>query len=150
MIRFLFLTVSSPFSLGVYKDNKLIQKYEKDGKASDVLPVIIDEALKNFEADEIYYTNGPGNHMSLKIAYVCLKSLAIIKKIPLYGVSPFIFNNNSPIKAFGNSYFVSNTGKIELIGFEEQPSLTFAILPHKLEVDKLKGSDEPLFLLPPV
>ena len=150
MIRFLFLTVSSPFSLGVYKDDKLIKKYEKDGKASDVLPAIIDEALKNFKADEIYYTNGPGNHMSLKIAYVCLKSLAIIKKIPLYGVSPFIFNNNSPIKAFGNSYFVSNTGKIELIGFEEEPSLTFATLPHELEADKLKDSDEPLFLLPPV
>ncbi len=150
MIRFLFLTVSSPFSLGVYKDDKLIKKYEKDGKASDVLPAIIDEALKNFKADEIYYTNGPGNHMSLKIAYVCLKSLAIIKKIPLYGVSPFVFNNNSPIKAFGNSYFVSNTGKIELIGFEEEPSLTFATLPHELEADKLKDSDEPLFLLPPV
>lgn len=150
MIRFLFLTISSPFLLGVYKNDTLIKKYEKEGKASDVLPIIIDEALKKFEVDEIYYTNGPGNHMSLKIAYVCLKSLAIIKKIPLYGVSPFIFNNNSPIKAFGSSYFVSNLGKIELIGFEDEPFLTFATIPDRLEVGRLKGCDEPLFLLPPV
>ncbi len=150
MIRFLFLTVSSPFLLGVYEGGALVKKYEASGKASDVLPLMIDEAIKEFAPDEIYYTNGPGNHMSLKIAYVCLKALCIIKKIPLYGVSPFLFNNNSPIKAFGNSYFVSTLGKITLKTREEEINLLSVTLPGSVEFEQLKGSSKPLFLLPPV
>ncbi len=150
MIRFLFLTVSSPFSLGVYDGDVLIMEYTASGKASDVLPPMIDEAIKEFAPSEIYYTNGPGNHMSLKIAFVSLKALCVIKKIPLYGVSPFVFNGNSPIKAFGNSYFVSTLGKIELEIFEEEPTLFSAALPKSHRFEELKGSDEPLFLLPAV
>lgn len=147
MIRFLFLTVASPFSLGVYNSDTLIREYAASGKASDVLPPMIDEAIKEFAPSEIYYTNGPGNHMSLKIAFVSLKALCVIKKIPLYGVSPFVFNGNSPIKAFGNSYFVSTLGKIELEIFEEEPTLLPAALPKCTDFEELKGSDEPLFLL---
>lgn len=147
MIRFLFLTVTSPFSLGIYQENELIKEYMASGKASDVLPPMIDEVIKEFAPDEIYYTNGPGNHMSLKIAFVCLKALCVIKKIPLYGVSPFVFNGNSPIKAFGNSYFVSTLGKIEVEIFEEEPTLLPAALPKCVRFEELKGSDEPLFLL---
>lgn len=150
MIRFLFLTVSSPFVLGIYDGDLLIKKIEKDGKASDVLPIIIDEALKEFAPDEIYYTNGPGNHMSLKIAYVCLKTLSIIKKIPFYGVSPFVFNGSSPIKAFGNSYFVSEAGKISVKVFEEAPAVLPPVLEKSFEFGEMKGSNEPLFLLPAV
>jgi tRNA A37 threonylcarbamoyladenosine modification protein TsaB len=150
LIRFLFLTVSSPFSLGVYDADGPIKEYTASGKASDVLPPMIDEAIREFAPEEIYYTNGPGNHMSLKIAFVCLKALCVIKKIPLYGVSPFVFNGNSPIKAFGNSYFVSTLGKIELEIFEEEPTLFPAVLPGSVEFEGLKGSDEPLFLLSPV
>lgn len=150
MIRFLFLNVSSPFVLGVYDGNILIKKLEKDGRASDVLPLMIDEALQEFAPDEIYYTNGPGNHMSLKIAYVCLKALSIVKKIPFYGVSPFVFNDSSPIRAFKNSYFVSEAGKITVKVFEEAATVLPLVLLESLEFGEIKGSSEPLFLLPAV
>lgn len=150
MIRFLFLTASSPFILGVYDDEHLMKKYERDGKASDVLPIIIDEAIGDFSPSEMYYTNGPGNHMSLKIAFVCLKALSIIKKIPLFGVSPFVFNGGLPIRAFANSYFVSNKGKIMVEVFDEQPPASFPVLPERADFTAIRGDEAPLFLLPAV
>lgn len=150
MIRFLFLTVASPFWLGVYDDEELIAKYAREGKASDVLPIMIDEALREYAPDEIYYTNGPGNHMSLKIAYISLKSIAIVKHIPFYGVAPFDFNGNHPIKAFGNSYFVYEAGRISLKVFEEMPRSVDTVLPQKFDFSAAKGDPEPLFILPAV
>ncbi|MGE4398533.1 MAG: tRNA threonylcarbamoyladenosine biosynthesis protein TsaB [Campylobacterales bacterium] len=150
MIKFLFLTVSSPFRLGVYENDELKKEYVAEGKASDVLPVMIDEALKDYAPNEIYYTNGPGNHMSLKIAYVCLKSISIVKKIPLYGVTPFAFNGNLPIRAFGNSYFVYETGRISLKVFENIPTVGEPILPSRCDFAAVQGAPEPLFILPAV
>jgi len=150
LIQFLFLTVTSPFSLGVYSGGKLIKSYESQGKASDVLPIMIDEALMEFAPDEIYYSNGPGNHMALKIAFVCLRALSIIRKIPLYGVSPFVFNDGSAIKAFGNSYFVPTLDKISIEIFEGEQTFPSVVLPCDINFEDMKGSNEPLFLLPPV
>ncbi|HOI83849.1 MAG TPA: hypothetical protein PKW30_06030 [Campylobacterales bacterium] len=150
MIRFLFLTVSSPFRLGVYENDELQKEYIKEGKASDVLPVMIDEALRDHSVDEIYYTNGPGNHMSLKIAYVCLKTISIIKKIPFYGISPFDFNGNLPIKAFGNSYFVYEAGRISLKVFENTAVVGEPVLPTICDFAAVQGVPEPLFILPAV
>lgn len=150
MIRFLFLTVASPFYVGIYENDRLISSFCEEGKASDALPILIDKALSMRKPQELYYTNGPGNHMSLKIAYVSLKSVSIAKNIPLFGLSPFIFNENSPIRAFAKSYFALNFGKIELINFDEEPSLKTPTLLEEIAFDNLKESDEPLFLLPPV
>lgn len=150
MIRFLFLSVASPFCLGVYDDSKLIKSYVLDGKASDVLPVMIEEAIKSFPVDEIYYTNGPGNHMSLKIAFVCFKTLAIIKNIPLYGLNPFDFNGNAPIRALAGSYFVHEKGNITLIKLPDQPLEQSFVLPLDADFAALRRDDEPIFLLPAV
>jgi tRNA threonylcarbamoyladenosine biosynthesis protein TsaB len=150
VIRFLFLSVASPFQLGVYEDSKLIKSYVADGKASDVLPVMIEEAIKNFVAEEIYYTNGPGNHMSLKIAFVCFKSLAIIKNIPLYGLNPFDFNANTPIRALAGSYFVHEKGNITLKSLPDQPLEQSFVLPIDADFAALGRDDEPIFLLPAV
>lgn len=150
MIRFVLLSVYSPFVIGIYKGDKLVKKIEAEGKASDVLPVMIEKALSEFAPEEIYYTNGPGNHMSLKIAFVCVKSLCIIKKIPLFGVSPFVFNEGSPIKAFGNSYFVPKKDKIEIEVLDGSVLSVPAVLPHSIDFESIKGCDEPLFLLPAV
>lgn len=149
MISFLFLTVSSPFKLGVYEDGVLVREYEKDGKASDVLPIIIDESLREYTPNEIFYTNGPGNHISLKIAYVCFRAICIIKKIPLYGVAPFEFNGGDPIRAFANSYFVYEAGKISVKVFEEALEASEFLLPKVFDINE-KGGCEPLFILPAV
>ncbi len=150
MIRFLFLTVSSPFRLGVYEYGELKKEYKKEGKASDVLPIIIDEALKEYMPNEMYYTSGPGNHMSLKIAYVSIKSVSIVKKIPFYGIAPFEFNGNTPIKAFGNSYFVYETGRISLKVFENAPEMGDVTLPLTFDFEAFGSSAEPAFVLPAV
>lgn len=148
MIRFLFLNVSSPFKLGVYEDEKLVKIYEKEGKASDVLPVLVAEATSEFEPCEIYYTHGPGNHMSLKIAYVCFKTLAITKNISLFGLNPFDFNGNSPIAAMAGSFFVHEEGKITLT--KTQSGNAPFVLPSIADFEALKQDEEPVFLLPAV
>ena len=40
------VVVSKPLLLGVYENNKLIKTVKKEGKTSDVLPLIFDELLK--------------------------------------------------------------------------------------------------------
>lgn len=150
MISLLWLNISEPFRVGVYKDYELIDQFQKNGKASDAIPTLLDIVLKRYNPDELLYTNGPGNNISLKVAFVSLRALSIAKKIPLHGISPFLFNGGAPIKAFGNSYFALTNGKIELKVFKQPPPSGECILPKRLPMQNKWLDSEPLFLLSPV
>jgi len=90
----------------------LIDTISKDGKTSDILPQIIDDILKQYSSiDEVYFVNGPGSYMAIKVAYIFLKTFCQIKDIPFYAVDGFVLNNNSPIKALGKKYFVLKDDK---------------------------------------
>ena len=52
--------------------------------------------------------------MAIKIAYIFLKTITIVKGINLYAVSGFDFNNNGPIKALGKKYFYRNNDEINI------------------------------------
>jgi len=144
LVDVVVIPISKPFLLGVYKDNKLIRKIEKEGMTSDLLPEIFDSLLKEFNINSIIYAKGPGSYMAIKLAYVFFKTFQIVKGIKLFAVDGFYFNRNSPIKAAGSSYFVKKEGIITLSKNEKEGVF---FLPDKLNFDDFSEDVEPLYIL---
>lgn len=92
--------------IGIYQDDKLVKSIESEEKASEFVPKILKILLKEFSFDELIYANGPGSYMGIKISYVSLRTLSIVKNIPLFAISAFELNNNQPIAAHKNMCFV--------------------------------------------
>ena len=93
------LALSSPIMVGVYEDKKLIDSVVTEEKSSEVLPTIYEELDLKYEIKNLFYAKGPGSFMAIKVAYIFLKSLSILKNIPLRATDAFFFNENQPIKA---------------------------------------------------
>ncbi|NPA65332.1 MAG: hypothetical protein GXO11_00475 [Epsilonproteobacteria bacterium] len=106
------ITLSSPILIGIYRENRLIDSIVTEERSSEVLPIIFDELLEKYELSSLIYANGPGSFMAIKVSYIFLKSLSILKEIPLYCTDAFYFNNNKPIKAIGKLCFVKIHDKI--------------------------------------
>ncbi|XPV82154.1 MAG: hypothetical protein ACNI22_16645 [Halarcobacter sp.] len=61
-----------------------------EGMTSDVLPLVTFEKIINeYEINRINYVNTPGSYMAIKVAYVFLKTIAIVKNIELMACSGF-------------------------------------------------------------
>jgi len=139
--------IAKPLQIGIYKDNKLINLIEKEGITSDILP----EIFKSFNLDEIeslIYVNSPGSYMAIKVTYIYLKTISLTKDIPLFAISGFELNDNSPIKALGKKYFFKKEDKIildELNGTKLKPF----VLPKELNL-KLNKDNLPKYFLPVV
>ena len=88
--------------LGIYEGEKLIKSYESEEKADEFVPKILQILLKEFEFSRLIYANGPGSFMGIKISYVSLKTLSLVKNIPLFAVSAFELNGFKPISANKN------------------------------------------------
>jgi tRNA A37 threonylcarbamoyladenosine modification protein TsaB len=99
------ISIANPILIGLYQNGKLVKTLEQEGKTSDVLPLLIHGLLKEIVLSKLYYVNGPGSYMAIKIAYIFLKTLSITLDIELKAYSGFELNNNSPIKALGKTYF---------------------------------------------
>lgn len=89
------ITLTSPIKIGIYENNRLIETILSDEKSSDVLPLIFKELLNKYDVEKLFYANGPGSFMAIKVAYIFLKSLSILKKIPLFATDAFYFNKIS-------------------------------------------------------
>jgi len=57
-----------------------------------------------------------------------LKSISILKNIPLFARDAFYFNNNQPIKAIGKLYFVKISSEIKTQKLETVPEMTFSLV----------------------
>ncbi len=100
-------TISTPLGFALYKDNTLFKEWMLEGYISDKLILEIDRLLNTKDAPtEILYINGPGSQMGIKLSYIALKTLYILKGIPFFGISAFSLNGGRPIKAMGKLYFV--------------------------------------------
>jgi tRNA A37 threonylcarbamoyladenosine modification protein TsaB len=119
-IKIIVISIANPILIGIYNENILIDTITKEGKTSDILPSLFDAILAKYNVEEIFYVNGPGSYMAIKIAYIFLKTISIVNKIDLYALSGFDFNNNSPIKALGKKYFFR-----EIIDLREEISVKF-------------------------
>jgi len=144
LVDIVAIVISKPLLIGIYKNGKLIEKIEKEGMTSDVLPSLFDEILQKYEINSIIYSKGPGSFMAIKLAYVFFKTFEVAKKIKLLAADGFYFNKNMPIKAVGNSYFVKKEGIITLK--KELEEGTFE-LPTELKITDFSEETEPLYIL---
>ena len=143
-VDILLIALSSPIKLGIYEESKLIDTIVSSEKSSDVLPLIFEKLLKEYDVKALYYANGPGSFMAIKVAYIFLKSLSILQKIPLYATDAFKFNENQPIKAIGKLCFVKIASEIKTQKLEIVPEATFS-LPDVLDYNEFSTTSTPLY-----
>ena len=141
------IVISSPLKIGIYEKGKLIESIQKVGKTSDILPEIMDTLLKKYNIEHIIYTKGPGSYMAIKLSFIFFKTLEIAKNIKLLAAEGFEFNNNKPIKAAGNSYFVKKQGIISLEKNKKQGEF---FLPKEIDITLFDKDTSPLYVLSPV
>ncbi len=143
-VDLVFITLSSPIMIGVYEDNKLIDTIISEEKSSDILPVLFKQLSGKYDIKKLFYANGPGSFMAIKVAYIFLKSMSILKKIPLFATDAFYFNENQPIKALGKLFFVKISSEIITQKLETVPSSSFK-LPDVLDYNEFSTTTEPLY-----
>ncbi|MEO1937920.1 MAG: hypothetical protein ABGW85_04705 [Sulfurimonas sp.] len=138
------IALNSPIRLGIYENQKLIEEIESYEKSSDVLPLLFKDILEKYELKQLFYANGPGSFMAIKVAYIFLESLSILKKIPLFARDAFYFNDNKPIKAIGKLCFVKIADNIQTQKFETVPEVDFK-LPKELNYNEFSKDTAPLY-----
>jgi len=142
----LLVALTSPIKIGIYENAKLIEQIEDTGKSSDVLPLIYKNILEKYKVKKLLYANGPGSFMAIKVAYIFLKSLSILKKIPLFATDAFYFNENQPIKAIGKLHFVKVASEIKTQKLETVPEIRFT-LPDALDYNEFSKNTAPLYMI---
>ena len=145
-VDILLITLSSPIQIGIYENNQLIDTIESEEKSSDFLPKIFEILLKEYHVKGLFYLNGPGSFMAIKVAYIFLKSISILKKIPLFATDAFKFNNNQPIKAIAKLYFVKISSEIKTQKLEIAPESVFR-LPNVLDYNEFTTTSTPLYMI---
>ena len=143
-VDILVIALSKPLLIGVYENGKLIEEMVSNEQSSDVLPLLFEELFSKYQLQALFYVNGPGSFMAIKVAYIFLRSLSIVKKIPLYARDAFYFNNNAPIKAVGKLYFVKMQKNIQTQKLETAPKSDF-VLPDVLEYKAFGNDTAPLY-----
>lgn len=147
-VEVVVVALGTPLLVGVYQEGRLIYEFKEHEKTSEALPKIFKKILKNYRLKKIYYAKGPGSFMAIKLAYIFLETLSIVKDIELIGCEGFVFNNNQPIKAMGNLYFIKEGEKIVTKKMEGVKS-GFK-LPGSLTELACSGGKAPLYVLPAV
>lgn len=124
--------------LGVYEDDTLIQTYTSDKKTSEILLPMIVDIFDIYDISKIIYTRGPGSYMSIKLTYIMLKTLEIIRNIPFCGCSGFTVNGGKPIKAIGNLYFIKEKETIMTKKYTQPVEVVFCLPKsiHDLVIDE--------------
>lgn len=149
--KVLVISLSAPLLVGVYKDNNLIDSYSSQEKTSDELPKIFDKLLKIYDIDELFYARGPGSFMAIKITYIFLKTLSILKNIPLRGSDGFSFNHSSAIKAVGSRFFMKTNDNITVENLDKDSiEIKSFELPKVLDSSVFTKDNTPLYILPAV
>jgi tRNA threonylcarbamoyladenosine biosynthesis protein TsaB len=143
-IDIVIISISTPIKVGLYKDGILFEEIISDEMTSKFLPKFFDEILKKYNIDNIIYSKGPGSYMSIKLTYIFLKTLQITKNINILAVDGFYFNQNSPIKAVGNRFFVKENDTITI---KKAQSSNLFELPKNLNFSDFSNEIEPLYIL---
>ncbi|MCQ2940514.1 tRNA threonylcarbamoyladenosine biosynthesis protein TsaB [Helicobacter pylori] len=142
--------------LGVYQNNFLCASYTSKSKTSEALVEVFSQLFKDFKnptlpaVKGVYYAKGPGSFTSLKLTHVFLHTLALIYDFELYSTTGFDFNDNTPILAYANKYFVSQERE-SLTDFKDLKIAPKDFkLPSFLEKDKFTQLNTPFYILPPI
>ena len=143
-VDLVFITLTSPIMIGIYEDKKLIDSIITTEKSSDVLPKIFSDISNKYDIKKLFYANGPGSFMAIKVAYIFLKSISVLKKIPLFATDAFYFNENQPIKAIAKLYFVKISSEIKTQKLEIVPEVKFK-LPDVLDYNEFSTITAPIY-----
>ncbi len=135
--------------IGVYSDNHLIKNYQTTEQTSEVLPILFATILEDYSPARLFFARGPGSFMAIKISYIFLKTLSLSLNIPLFACDGFVLNNNKPIKAMRNLYFVKENHEIVTRHFDDNIEQNFQ-LPTELNPSQFSDEIEPLYMLPAV
>ncbi len=138
------IALSLPLKVGIYENNRLIQSHELHEQTSDSLPLFFETLLQEYAVTRLIYANGPGSFMAIKVSYLFLKTLSIVKNIPFLATDAFYFNKNQPIKALGKLCFVKMAHSVETQVFDEVPSSTFE-LPQELIIEDFNSDTLPQY-----
>ena len=138
------IALSSPLLIGIYENGLLIETRRSEEKSSEILPLFFQNILEEFDVRTVIYAKGPGSFMAIKISYIFLKSLAIIKNIRLLATDAFFFNDNRPIKAVGKLYFVKTSEGIVTMPFNEVQTMSFQ-LPEVLNIADFTDETAPFY-----
>jgi len=150
LIEVIVISISNPLLIGVYENKQLIKEYKLDGKTSDLLPSLFEKILKEFDIKRINYVNSPGSYMAIKVAYIFLKTISIIKDIELMSCNGFEFNQNSPIKALGKKYFKQDKNGIKVDFLEKNDIIRDFKLPKNIDKINFNKQTLPIYNLPAV
>ncbi len=150
-VSVLVISIANPILIGIYQNDLLIDTIKSEGKTSDILPEIFHTLVNKYQIDKVYYVNGPGSYMAIKIAYVFLKTFAIVQNIPFEATDGFKFNHNTPIKALGKKYFFNGQDdKITVDFIQNLDDLKDFELPQKLMQNIFSEKTLPNYHLPAV
>ncbi|HJE03635.1 hypothetical protein AAX26_00325 [Aliarcobacter thereius] len=150
MIEILVITISNPLLVGIYKDKELVKEYQIDGLTSEVLPIFFKNILEEYDIKRVSYVNTPGSFMSIKIAYIFLKTICMIKNIEFLAIDGFKFNENSPIKALGKKYFINTKDGLKVDFLEKGCRISdFKLLKNLKDID-FSEDTLPIYNLPAV
>jgi len=139
------IALGSPVHIGIYdRKGNLVEAIRNDGLGSDVLPSIFEDVLHRYTLKHLIYANGPGSFMGIKVTYLFLKTLSIVRNIPLLAIDGFFFNENHPIKAVGKLYFVKNSNTITMEPLEN-PILNGFELPQTIELKNFNTDSAPYY-----
>ena len=139
------IALGSPILVGVYDaSGRLIESIKSDKMGSDALSEIFSDLLSRYTFSRLVYANGPGSFMGIKVTYLFLKTLSIVKKIPLLATDGFFFNENHPIKAVGKLYFVKNSTTISTTALVQSILKGFE-LPSVINVEDFNTDSAPFY-----
>jgi len=126
-VKLIVVALSTPLQVGIYSDGKLIDSMVSQEHTSEILPLFFKEILEKYSVEEMVYANGPGSFMSIKVSYLFLRTISIVKNIPLFATDAFYFNENSPIKAVGKLYFVKTSSEISTVALSDVKTSEFKL-----------------------
>jgi len=138
------IALSSPLLIGIYKDGVLIEIRQSYEKSSEALPELFKTILEEFDVRSVIYAKGPGSFMAIKVSYIFLKTLVIVRNIRLLAIDAFYFNGNRPIKAVGKLYFVKTSEGIVTMPFSEVQTMSFQ-LPKVLKITDFTDDTAPFY-----
>ncbi|CAA6802921.1 MAG: TsaB protein, required for threonylcarbamoyladenosine (t(6)A) formation in tRNA [uncultured Sulfurovum sp.] len=145
----LIVSIASPLLIGVYEEGKLIETVENPAKTSEVLLKLLTELSIKYNDAHIIYTSGPGSFMAIKLTYITLRTLEILKGISFEACEAFEVNDHKPIKAMGKLYFIKEKNTIITKKFDEVLEQRFS-LPSMLSEVTILDNNKPLYILPAV
>jgi len=135
--------------VGLYEDDTLIETMCTEKKTSEILLPMIMDFLDKYDVEQIIYTRGPGSYMAVKLTYIMLQTIEVTRGIKCFGCSGFALNDNQPIKAIGNLYFIKEKETIITKKYEQLPIVKFT-LPQSIQDLEIDEESTPDYVLPAV